>query len=116
MAGDFRPARYNIKLWKGNTWDNVFFLLKDAVPINLTGAEVRVQIRRKPTSPTAEVTLTEADGITVGGPNNNRITISKRINIAAGDYYWDLLVIDAGVYKTYLWGDYILYEEVTEPA
>lgn len=116
MAGDFRPAKYNIKLWKGNTWAEVFALFKDSVPINLSAAEVRIQLRRKPTSPTADVTLTEADGITVGGANNNEITVSKRINIAAGTYYWDLLTINAGVYKTYLWGEFIVYEEITEPA
>ena len=116
MAGDQRPARYNIKLWKGNTWQNVFKVFKDNVPVNLSAAEVRIQLRRKPTSTTAEVTLTETDGITVGGVSSNEITVSKRINIAAGDYYWDLLVINAGVYTTYLWGSFELTEEITEPA
>ena len=116
MAGDQRPGRYNIKLWKGNTWQNVFKLFKDMLPINLSGAEVRIQLRRKPTSPTAEITLTETDGITVGGANNNEITVSRRVNIAAGLYYWDLLVIDSGVYRTYLWGKFEISEEITEPA
>ena len=116
MAGDQRPARYNIKLWKGNTWLNTFKVFKDNVPVNLSAAEVRIQLRKKPTSTTAEVTLTESDGITVDGVSNNEITVSKRINIAAGDYYWDLLVINAGVYTTYLWGKFEITEEITEPA
>lgn len=115
-TGDQRPARYNIKLWKGNTWENIFTILKDSVPVNLSSAEVRIQIRRKPTSSTAEVTLTESDGISVGGANNNIITVSKRINIAAGEYYWDVLVINGGVYTTYLWGTFDITEEITEPA
>ena len=116
MAGDFRPATYNIKLTKGNTWQSVFTLFKDGVAINLSAAEVRIQIRRKATSATAEETLTEADGITVSGASSNVVTTSKRINIAAGDYVWDMLVIAAGVYKTYVGGKFEVVEEVTEPA
>ena len=67
MAGNFLPATYNIKLTKGNTWQSTFAIFKDSVAVNLSGAEVRIQIRRKATSTTAEVTITEADGITVGG-------------------------------------------------
>ena len=116
MAGNYLPAVYNIKLTKGNTWQSVFAIFKDSVPINLSAAEVRVQIRRKASSTTAEVTITEGDGITVGGASNNEITISKRIDIAAADYVWDLLVINAGVYKTYVGGKIEIVDEVTVPA
>ena len=116
MAGDQRPAKYNIKMWKGNTWSNVFKVFKDNVPVNLSTAEVRIQLRKKPESTTAEVTLTESDGITVGGVSNNEITISRRINIASGVYYWDLLTIQSNIYKTYLWGKFEITEEITEPA
>jgi hypothetical protein len=116
MAGDFRPATYNVKLPKGNTWQSVFTLFKDSVPVNLSASEVRIQIRRKATSATAEVTLTEADGITVGGASSNQVTLSKRVNIAAGNYVWDMLVITGTVYKTYIGGKFEMVEEVTEPA
>lgn len=116
MAGDFRPGTYNIKLWKGNTWQNTFKIYTDGVAENLSTAEVRIQLRVKPNSSTAVVTLTEADGITVGGAQNNEIVVSKRINIAAKTYYWDVLVVKAGVYKTYLHGKFEVYEEITEPA
>jgi len=116
MAGNFLPATYNIKLTKGNTWETKFTVFKDSVPVNLSAAEVRIQIRRKATSTSAEVTITEADGITVGGVSNNEIAVSRRVNIAAGDYVWDLLVINAGMYKTYVGGKFQVVEEVTEPA
>lgn len=116
MAGNYLPATYNIKLTKGNTWQTVFALFKDSAAINLSGAEVRVHIRRKASSTTAEVTITEADGITVGGASSNEITISKRVDIAAGDYVWDLLVINAGIYKTYIGGKIEIVDEVTVPA
>jgi uncharacterized protein YxjI len=116
MAGNFLPATYNIKLTKGNTWETKFTVFKDSVPVNLSAAEVRIQIRRKATSTSAEVTITEADGVTVGGVSNNEITVSRRVNIAAGDYVWDLLVINSGIYKTYVGGKFQVVEEVTEPA
>lgn len=116
MAGNYLPGTYNVKMTKGNTWQTVFALFKDSAPINLSTAEVRVQIRRKASSTTAEVTMTEADGITVGGASSNEISISKRIDIAAGDYVWDLLVINAGIYKTYIGGKIQIFDEVTVPA
>jgi hypothetical protein len=116
MAGNYLPATYNIKLTKGNTWQSTFAIFKDSVAVNLSAAEVRVQIRRKATSTTAEVTITEADGITVGGVSSNDVTVSKRVNIAAGDYVWDMLVVNSGVYKTYIGGKFEVVEEVTEPA
>jgi len=116
MAGNFLPATYNIKLTKGNTWQSTFAIFKDSVAVNLSSAEVRIQIRRKATSTTAEVTITEADGITVGGVSSNEVTVSKRVNIAAGDYVWDMLVVNSGVYKTYIGGKFEVVEEVTEPA
>lgn len=116
MAGNYLPATYNIKLTAGNTWQSVFAIFKDGVPVNLSAAEVRIQIRRKASSSTADVTLTEADGITVGGASSNEITVSKRINITPADYVWDLLVINAGVYKTYIGGKIEIVDEVTIPA
>lgn len=116
MAGDFRPGTYNIKLWRGNTWQNTFKIYTNGVAENLSTAEVRIQLRVKPNSSTAVVTLTEASGITVGGVANNEITVSARINIDPKVYYWDVLVIKGGIYKTYLWGKFEVYEEITEPA
>jgi hypothetical protein len=116
MAGNFLPATYNIKLTKGNTWETSFTIFKDSVPVNLSAAEVRIQIRRKATSTTADVTITEADGITVGGVSSNEVTVSKRVNVVAGDYVWDMLVVNAGIYKTYIGGKFEVVEEVTEPA
>ena len=116
MAGNFLPATYNIKLTKGNTWETSFTIFKDSVPVNLSAAEVRIQIRRKAASTTADVTITEADGITVGGVSSNEVAVTKRVNIAAGDYVWDMLVVNAGIYKTYIGGKFEVVEEVTEPA
>jgi hypothetical protein len=47
---------------------------------------------------------------------NNEIVVSARINIDPKLYYWDVLVVKGGIYKTYLQGKFEVYEEITEPA
>ncbi len=113
---DFRPANYNIQIWRNDTWSQVLTLTANLVPISLVGADVKIQIRKKPNSETAELTLTEANGaITVGGVNNNQITINYDITIAAGTYVYDMTVLfPNGNEKTYIWGNFIVYEDITK--
>ncbi len=37
---DFKPANYNIQIWRNDTWSQVFLLTANEVPISLVGAEV----------------------------------------------------------------------------
>ena len=113
---DFRPANYNIQIWRNDTWSQVFLLTANTVPISLVGADVKIQVRKKPNSTTAELTLTEANGgITVGGANNNQITVNYPVSIAAGTYVYDMLVLfPSGNEKTYIWGNFIVYEDITK--
>ena len=60
--------------------------------------------------------MTNGNGITIGGASNNQITISKLINIDKGNYQYDMnVVFSGGVVKTYLQGDFIVYDDVTKP-
>jgi hypothetical protein len=113
---DFKPANYNIQIWRNDTWSQVFLLTANTVPINLTGAEVEIQVRKKPNSETAELTLTETNGgIVVGGVNNNQITINYGVDIAAGSYVYDMAILfPNGNEKTYIWGNFIVYEDITK--
>ena len=114
---DFRPANYNIQIWRNDTWSQVFLLTANEVPISLVGAEVEIQVRKKPNSDNAELTLTElaGGGITVGGVNNNQITVNKQVTIAAGTYVYDMVVLfPNGNEKTYIWGNFIVYEDITK--
>jgi hypothetical protein len=114
---DFKPANYNIQIWRNDTWSQVFLLTANEVPISLVGAEVEIQVRKKPNSTTAELTLTEAagGGITVGGVNNNQITLNKQVDIAAGSYVYDMAILfPNGNEKTYIWGNFIVYEDITK--
>jgi hypothetical protein len=114
---DFRPAQYNISIWKSNTWSQIFLLTANTVPINLSTATVKIQIRKTITSTNAELTLTEAvgGGITVGGINSNMITINKDIDLAAGNYVYDMAVEFSNTnIKTYIWGNFIVYQDITQ--
>ena len=112
---DFRPAQYNISIWKTNTWSQIFLLTANTVPIDLSTAAVEIEIRKTITSSTVELTLTEGGGgITVGGQNNNMITINKDINLTAGNYVYDMAVkFSNNNIKTYIWGNFIVYQDIT---
>ncbi len=87
----------------------------NTVPIDLSTAAVEIEIRKTITSSTVELTLTEGGGgITVGGQNNNMITINKDINLAAGNYVYDMAVKFSNTnIKTYIWGNFIVYQDIT---
>ncbi len=86
------------------------------VPVDLTGSDVEIQVRKKPNSTDAELTLTEQNGgITVGGVDDNQITINYPVDIAAGTYVYDMVVVfPNGNEKTYIWGNFIVYEDITK--
>jgi len=115
MATDFRPGKLDIQIWRNDTWQQVFTLLADTTPISLVGATVYIQVR-KGCGGTLALTLTNGSGVTIGGASNNQITVSKLVNIDKGNYVYDLQVTfsDTTV-KTYLEGDFIVYDDVTKP-
>jgi hypothetical protein len=112
---DFKPAQYNIQMWKNDTWNNTFTLLNEATPINLTGATVEIQIRKKANSTDALATLTIGSGITISGASFNVITVAYNVDIDAGSYVYDMAIqFSDGTEKTYIWGIFIIYEDVTK--
>lgn len=113
---DFRPAQYNISIWRNDTWSQVMVITANDVPVSLIGAEVEIQVRKTANATTAAMTLTETNGgITVGGVNNNQITINYPVDIAAGTYVYDMVVLfPNGNEKTYIWGNFIVYEDITK--
>jgi len=112
---DFRPANYNIQIWQNNTWSQILQLTANTVPIDLTGALVEIQIRTRPTSTTALLTLTSGHGLTVGGLNHNQITINQAVSISAGSYVYDLTIqFPNQNVKTYIWGNFIVFQDITQ--
>jgi hypothetical protein len=84
------------------------------VAISLASADVKMQIRTRPDGD-VKMTLTEGDGITVGGAGNNVITISRIMNIdQGGRYYYDIqAAFTDGTVQTYLRGPFVLIEDIT---
>jgi hypothetical protein len=74
-----------------------------------------MQVRPKPDGDIM-MTLTEGDGLTVGGAGNNVITISRVIDIqGCGFYYYDIqATFSSGVVSTYVKGSFIVQKDITK--
>lgn len=112
---DLRPAKYDIQVWRNDTLSLNFALSVDNVPIDLTNATIRMQVRPTFGSNTLSLALTEGNGITVSGTNNNVIELRKNIAIEAGDYVYDIeAAFDNGYVKTYVQGVFQVSEDSTK--
>lgn len=109
------PGCYNITVYKGDSFKETA-KVRDANrdPIDLSGATVTLTIKKERTDTTAALILTEGDGITIGGADNNEIDINKIITLAARDYYYDLQIVfsDDSV-RTILTGVFEVVQDVT---
>ena len=116
-SADLRPAQYNVKLWRNDTWSQTFRVLADTTPVVLTGCEIEIQVRKTASSATAELTLSTTDGsISIGGIDNNQITLNKIMAVAADNYVYDMNVkFLSGEVKTYIWGTLLVQEDITKP-
>ena len=109
------PGIYNIIAYRNDTLQLTFTLLDSAgAPISLATADVKIQVRTKPDGEVL-LTMTEGDGITVGGAGNNVVTIAKICDITGcGSYYYDLQATFAsGVVSTYVRGAFIVQKDIT---
>lgn len=110
MNSDFKPAELDIEIVKGDYWVEVFALSLNSTPINLSSQDVHIEI----TQGCSTTVLWEASiggGITITGASNNQISLSKLMNLDAGNYEYSLKVTyTTGVVKTYIWGNFVVYE------
>lgn len=114
-CSDFKPSQYNIELVKGDTWGISFAFKLNDVPINLSSDTIDVAIYKGCSTSAPLWTATNGDGITVTGVDNNVVAISKIVDLAKGDYIWDFkITYTDGIVKTYLWGDFTIYENINQ--
>jgi hypothetical protein len=115
-TADLRPAQYNVKIWRNDTWAQVFALLADTTPIDLSGCNILIQIRPTPASSVVTLELsTDDSSIIIGGVDSNQITLNKIVDIPACSYVYDMNVtFPSGEVKTYLWGNFIVQEDVSK--
>jgi len=108
---DFKPVDYNIEIVSQDTWSELFELFLDTIPINLTGSTITISVYKGCSTSAALFTATNGSGVTIIGVSNNKISVSKKVTLAKGDYIWDLKVVFPDLTtKTYVWGDFIVYE------
>jgi hypothetical protein len=111
------PATRNFNVVESDTFEATITLRDKATgdPINLTGATCKMQVRTSydAVDPPAMEFTTGGGGMTVDGVNG-KITLSKTVALAAGEYVYDLQVVFAGpITRTYLRGRIKVLEEVT---
>jgi hypothetical protein len=113
-TGDLRPAQYNVQLWRNDTWAQTFAITANDVAVDLSGSTILIQVRTKPTSTDVVLSLVTGTSITIGGVGKNEITLNKIVNIAAGSYVYDMNVtFPSGLVKTYIWGTFLVQEDIT---
>lgn len=84
-------------LYNGDTWKVQFvFTDLDGNSVDLTGADVLLQIKKTATATTSAYELTEEDGLTIVG---NNIFINKTIDFLRSRYYYDLQITLGAGYR-----------------
>jgi hypothetical protein len=113
-TGDLRPAQYNVQLWRNDSWAQTFAITANDVAVDLSGSTILIQVRTKPTSTDVVLSLVTGTSITIGGVGKNEITLNKIVDIAAGNYVYDMNVtFPSGLVKTYIWGTFLVQEDIT---
>jgi len=105
-----------VKFVSGDTWQMGWQILDaNSVPLDLTGASVRLHIRSKSGQLMLDANTTN-DKITVNGPNG-RIDLNvpySETNIQAGTYLFDLEVTHSNnVRVTYDKGEWVVLHDMT---
>lgn len=114
-TADLRPAQYNISLWRNDSWMQTFAIKANDIPVDLTGSTILIQIRKKANASTIDLSLTNGDGISIIGDDMNMIVVSKKVEILAGNYVYDINVtFPSGEVKTYVWGNFLVQEDVSK--
>jgi hypothetical protein len=103
---------------KGDTFDEVAFQLKinDTV-VDLTGATIKMQLRKSYSDTAAALSLTSVSsaGITITDAVTGQFKINSQIiDIEVYNYVYDIqITLASGVVKTYVQGGFNITNEVT---
>lgn len=103
---------------KGDTFDEVAFELKiNNTAVNLTGAVIKMQLRKTASDATAALSLTSASsaGITITNASAGQFKINKQIiDIEVFNYSYDIqFTLSSGDVKTYVHGSFNITPEIT---
>jgi hypothetical protein len=86
----------DVTIRRGASWVETWTITDQAGdPVDLSTAEVLLQVRKKQEPEGELVFAADNDaitGITIGGADNNEITISKVVDGDDGTWFWDLKI------------------------
>jgi hypothetical protein len=109
------PAKYKMRVRQGQTFNRVFTWSVNDDPVNLTGFDGRMQVRRRP-SASSNVVLDATPYISLGG-TTGAVTIdipaSVTEDITPATYVYDLELDNGGTVTTLLAGNFVVDAEVT---
>lgn len=111
---DLLPCCLDIVLYQGDSWD-MHAVIKDSedVAIDLTGAVIRVQVRKKHGDPVL-FEISSALEITIGGLGNNELTWIEIVDLPQGVYKWDLqITFPDGKVRTIFAGKFTTQSDIT---
>jgi hypothetical protein len=101
------PAKYDLKIWQGNSYNKTFTLDEDGTPVDLTGATITITIYQELAYDIEVFSFTIGDGITVDLPDS--FTANKVIDLDLGTYEWECVIVFADTTVKYLWaGSFIV--------
>mgnify|MGYP000629649786 FL=1 len=118
------PARYNFRVFQGQTWNDTIAFTNDAddTPIDLTGFTARMQVRADITDANVILELTTGNGkLVIATPANGQL----QFNVSATDmaalpcnydyqaWPYDLELVNGSVVSRKLEGMVIISPEVT---
>lgn len=100
----------------GDTWRGLTLTLSvNGAPLNLTGASVKMQMRKAPSDSTAAYTWSTTDGsIVITNPTAGALTINKRNISGTNSLHFDVQVTaQNGDVRTMVRGTLPLVQDVT---
>jgi hypothetical protein len=113
------PGILNLTLPQGSTWDlSLTYNDSSGSPVNLTDYTAKMQVRNSFRAPTAVLTLSNSNGIALGGSAgtiNIGVVASVTETISAESYVYDLeLTTQSGVVTRLVQGTLLVTPEVTK--
>lgn len=100
----------------GDTWRGLSLSLSiNSAPMDLTGASIKMQMRKNPAAAAFEYSWSTADGsITIDNPLSGAFTINKRVISGKDTLHFDIQVTDAlGDIRTMVSGTLPITQDVT---
>jgi len=102
------PATYNLVVYRGDSWAQVFRFKQGSTPVNLTGATIAAQMKNRSSGTTASLVATVTNAL------NGEVTLKMPATPPKpGQYVYDVEVTLAGQVTTWVHGSLTLNQDVT---